>query len=117
MAFSAPVARRFGSSALGGLLFFMFFLVCGLAGNIGYALVHPSDQHAVVGASGAIAVPTWAPVLVGMVAVEHLAGGSRRRLGLLELPALARATVYAAAVALLVVFGPGSTKAFIYFQF
>lgn len=55
LAFCAPVARRFGSSALGGFLFFLFFLVCGVAGNIGYALVHPNDGHAVVGASGAIA--------------------------------------------------------------
>jgi len=55
LAFCAPVARRFGASVLGGLLFFLFFLVCGVAGNIGYALLHPNDGHAVVGASGAIA--------------------------------------------------------------
>lgn len=55
LAFCAPVARRFGPSLLGGFLFFLFFLVCGVAGNIGYAVMHPNDGHAVVGASGAIA--------------------------------------------------------------
>ncbi len=55
LAFCAPVARRLGSSALGGFLFLLFFVVCGVAGNIGYALVHPNDGHAVVGASGGIA--------------------------------------------------------------
>ena len=40
-----------------------------------------------------------------------------RRCGLLELGPLLRAGAYMAAVVLLVVFGPGATKAFIYFQF
>jgi membrane associated rhomboid family serine protease len=55
LAFCAPVARRLGTSALGGFLFLLFFVVCGVAGNLGYALVHPNDGHAVVGASGGIA--------------------------------------------------------------
>lgn len=55
VAFCAPVARRLGSGAVGAGLFFLFFLVCGVAGNLGYALVHPNDGHPVVGASGAIA--------------------------------------------------------------
>lgn len=55
LAFCAPVARRFGPSPLGALMFFLFFLTCGGAGNLGYALIHPGDGHAVVGASGAIA--------------------------------------------------------------
>jgi membrane associated rhomboid family serine protease len=55
LVFCAPVARRLGTSAVSGFLFFLFFVVCGVAGNIGYALVHPNDGHAVVGASGAIA--------------------------------------------------------------
>jgi alginate O-acetyltransferase complex protein AlgI len=64
------------------------------------------------------AVPAWVPLLVGLVAFGHLFSGLRGvRCGLLQLPPLARAAAYAAAVALLVVFGPGATKAFIYFQF
>jgi alginate O-acetyltransferase complex protein AlgI len=63
-------------------------------------------------------VPGWVPLLVGMVAAGHLFSGLRgRRCGLLELPPLLRAAGYVAAVLLLVAFGPGATKAFIYFQF
>jgi alginate O-acetyltransferase complex protein AlgI len=63
-------------------------------------------------------LPAYVPLLVGMVALGHLFSGLReRRCGLLELPALLRATAYLAAVVLLVAFGPGVTKAFIYFQF
>jgi hypothetical protein len=36
---------------------------------------------------------------------------------LLELAPLVRAGAYVAVVVLLIAFGPGSTKAFIYFQF
>jgi alginate O-acetyltransferase complex protein AlgI len=69
-------------------------------------------------ALGSSAVPAWVPLLVGMVAAGHLIGGLwGRRSVLLDLPLSLRAAVYVAAVALLVVFGPGSTKAFIYFQF
>jgi alginate O-acetyltransferase complex protein AlgI len=63
-------------------------------------------------------VPAWVPLLVGMVVVGHLFSGLRdRRCGLFDLPPLLRAGVYVAAIMLLVVFGPGSAKAFIYFQF
>lgn len=55
LAFGSPLARRFGSGPVGGSLFFLFFLVCGLAGNLGYALVHPNSSDQVVGASGGIA--------------------------------------------------------------
>ncbi len=55
VAFGAGVARRFGTGPGGGLLFLLFFLVCGLCGNLGYALVHPHGADPVVGASGAIA--------------------------------------------------------------
>lgn len=71
------------------------------------------------GAVGSVrSVPTWVPLLVGMVAAGHLLSGLRdRRCTVLELPPLMRAGAYVAAVALLVAFGPGATKAFIYFQF
>ncbi|HKI34378.1 MAG TPA: MBOAT family O-acyltransferase [Gemmataceae bacterium] len=63
-------------------------------------------------------LPAWVPLLVGMVVLGHLFSGLReRRCGLLDLPPLLRAAAYVAAVVLLVAFGPGVTKAFIYFQF
>jgi hypothetical protein len=73
-----------------------------------------------VGSYAAIAesVPLWVVLVVGMVAAMHLTGGLRRmpHRALSEWP-LVRAAAYAAAVVLLVVFAPGVTKAFIYFQF
>jgi len=63
-------------------------------------------------------VPVWVPPLIGMVVLGHLFSGLReRRCGLLDLPPLVRAAAYVTAVVLLVAFGPGATKAFIYFQF
>jgi alginate O-acetyltransferase complex protein AlgI len=69
-------------------------------------------------AAGTHWVPAWVPLLVGMVAAGHLISGLRgRRCGLLELPPLLRAATYLVAVVLVVAFGPGATRAFIYFQF
>jgi alginate O-acetyltransferase complex protein AlgI len=69
-------------------------------------------------AAGTHWVPAWVPLLVGLVAAGHLFSGLReRRCGLLELPPLLRAAAYLAAVVLVVAFGPGATRAFIYFQF
>jgi alginate O-acetyltransferase complex protein AlgI len=63
-------------------------------------------------------VPAWVPLLVGMVALGHVFSGLRqRRCRLLELPATVRAGAYVAALVLLIAFGPGATRAFIYFQF
>jgi membrane associated rhomboid family serine protease len=47
--FGAIVARRFG-----GLLFFLFFLVCGIAGAATYLAFNWGSSDPVVGASGAI---------------------------------------------------------------
>jgi alginate O-acetyltransferase complex protein AlgI len=66
---------------------------------------------------GGAAAPAWVVLLVCLFAAGHLAGGLHGRLRLPAWPPLVRATACAAAVALLVVFGAGSTKAFIYFQF
>jgi alginate O-acetyltransferase complex protein AlgI len=69
-------------------------------------------------AGGSPALPAWVPLLVALAATGHLIGGlGGRRWALLELPLLVRAVAYVAALVLLVVFGPGTTKAFIYFQF
>jgi membrane associated rhomboid family serine protease len=54
VAFGAPVARLFGMGGRGVFAFFAFFLICGVVGNLGYALVHPGGAASVVGASGAI---------------------------------------------------------------
>jgi alginate O-acetyltransferase complex protein AlgI len=59
-------------------------------------------------------VPAWVVLLVGLVAAGHALGGLR---GVPEMPPLVRAAAYVAAVVLVVVFGPGAGKAFIYFQF
>jgi alginate O-acetyltransferase complex protein AlgI len=63
-------------------------------------------------------VPAWMVLLVGMVAVGHLLGGLADRVQSgLELAPPLQAAVYVAALVLVVVFGPGAGKAFIYFQF
>ncbi|MFN4260049.1 MAG: MBOAT family O-acyltransferase [Gemmataceae bacterium] len=78
-------------------------------------------QSSLLGGGPALAtrwVPAWVPLLVGLVAAGHLFSGLRNvRCGLWRLPALARASAYAVATLLIVAFGPGTTKAFIYFQF
>jgi membrane associated rhomboid family serine protease len=55
LAFATPVARRMGEDAAGGVVFFLFFLVCGLLANLGFAAMDPHDLAPLVGASGAIA--------------------------------------------------------------
>jgi hypothetical protein len=53
-----------------------------------------------------------------LVVLGHLISGLRERhCSLLEMPSLVRAGAYVGAVVLLVAFGPGAVKAFIYFQF
>jgi membrane associated rhomboid family serine protease len=53
IALGPAIAQRFGRDALGGLLFLVFFVLCGLAGGATFLLLAP-DQAAAVGASGAI---------------------------------------------------------------
>ena len=63
-------------------------------------------------------VPAWVMLLVGLVALGHAFSGLRdHRCGILTLPPLARAGAYVVAVVLIIAFGPGATKAFVYFQF
>jgi alginate O-acetyltransferase complex protein AlgI len=67
---------------------------------------------------GASWLPGWVPLLVALVVAGHLLSGLRDRGNrLLAWPPLVQAGYCAAAVVLLVVFTPGQTKAFIYFQF
>lgn len=55
VAFGAPVSRRLGQDALGAIAFVLFFIVCGVLANLGYAAIHPGSPDVVVGASGAAA--------------------------------------------------------------
>jgi membrane associated rhomboid family serine protease len=55
LAFATPVARRMGLDASGGVVFFIFYLTCGVLSNLGFAALDPGDTAPLVGASGAIA--------------------------------------------------------------
>lgn len=55
LAFGAPVARRFGAGALSAAAFALFFVVCGVAGSLGFAAFHLDDASTLVGASGGVA--------------------------------------------------------------
>jgi membrane associated rhomboid family serine protease len=55
VAFGAPVAKAFGGRAAGVAAFFLFFIVCGLVGNLGFALLNAHGAVSVIGASGAVA--------------------------------------------------------------
>lgn len=54
LAFGTPVARFFGTKASGALAFYAFYLACGAASSLGYAVVHPGSPGWLVGASGAV---------------------------------------------------------------
>jgi membrane associated rhomboid family serine protease len=54
LAFGPPVARLFGLGPRGALVFLLFYLMCGIAGGLGFVLADLHDKAAVVGASGAI---------------------------------------------------------------
>ncbi|MDB5433216.1 MAG: rhomboid family protein [Caulobacter sp.] len=53
-AFAAPVARYFGTGPRGGLIFFAFYIVCGVLAGLGFVAAHLHGQAGAVGASGAI---------------------------------------------------------------
>ena len=52
-AFGPPVARLF-AGAKGAVVFLGYYIVCGLAGTLGYGLVHLGSEAPLVGASGAV---------------------------------------------------------------
>lgn len=54
LAFGTPLARFLGTRGLGVVLFFLFYLVCGVLANLGYAAIHPGQPTPLVGASGAV---------------------------------------------------------------
>ena len=53
-AFGPPVARFLGADLRGVLLFFAFFLLCGVLSGLGYVIPHWGESDLAVGASGAI---------------------------------------------------------------
>jgi membrane associated rhomboid family serine protease len=55
LAFAPPVARLFGERVPGVAMFFLFYLLCGVIGNLGFSMVHPGSSGLLVGASGAVA--------------------------------------------------------------
>ncbi|WP_333586748.1 rhomboid family intramembrane serine protease [Phenylobacterium sp.] len=54
LAFGAPVARYFGLSGRGPVLFYGFFLLTGVLANYAFARLHPGLDAVLVGASGAV---------------------------------------------------------------
>lgn len=55
LAFGPPVARLMGGGWRGPLLFFLFYLTCGIVAGLGYAVMHLHSAQGAAGASGAIA--------------------------------------------------------------
>ncbi len=55
LAFCTPVSRRMGEDPKGAAAFFIFFLACGILGNVGYALLSFGRENPSIGASGAVA--------------------------------------------------------------
>jgi len=54
LAFATPVARYVGDGPLGMVVFFSFYLLCGVLSSLGYAALHPGQAEPLVGASGAV---------------------------------------------------------------
>ncbi|KSB91587.1 rhomboid family intramembrane serine protease [Caulobacter vibrioides] len=95
VALGPAIAQRFGRDALGGVLFIVFYLVCGLAGAGAFLLLGP-DQVLAVGASGAI-FGLWG-------AVARLNGAGEAKLAPILAPSVLR-QVGSAAISNLVVLG------------
>ena len=55
LAFATPVARRMEMARFGVPAFFVFYLICGVVGNLGYAAHNPHGENPLIGASGAVA--------------------------------------------------------------
>lgn len=70
LAFATPVARFFGTRGVGVVVFFAFYLVCGVLSSLGFAAVHLNSAAGLVGASGAVSG------LMG-AASRLMAGGGR----------------------------------------
>jgi membrane associated rhomboid family serine protease len=54
LAFATPTARFFGTRGWGVVVFFLFYLTCGVLSSLGFAALHWGGTEGLVGASGAI---------------------------------------------------------------
>lgn len=54
LAFATPLARFFGPGARGGVSLFLFFMACGVLGNLGFGILHSGQAYGLIGASGAV---------------------------------------------------------------
>jgi membrane associated rhomboid family serine protease len=54
LAFGVPVARLLGPSWNHAVAFVLFYIVCGVAANVIYTLLHPGSFTPLIGASGAV---------------------------------------------------------------
>lgn len=54
LAFGTPVARFMGTGARGASVFFIYYMACGALASLGYGLLHPEANVAIIGASGAV---------------------------------------------------------------
>jgi len=54
LAFGPPVARLMGVNARGAVVFFGFYLICGVVGGLGFVLASVHGADPAIGASGAI---------------------------------------------------------------
>ena len=53
LAFGAPVSRFFGPRFTGVVMFFLFYLACGILACLGFAALHWDQPASLIGASGA----------------------------------------------------------------
>jgi len=54
LAFATPLARFLGGRARGTCALFLYFLVCGALGNLGFGLLHAGEPYGLIGASGGV---------------------------------------------------------------
>ena len=54
LAFSTPLARFFGAGPRGVTALFLYFLACGVLGNLGFGLLHAGQPMGLIGASGGV---------------------------------------------------------------
>jgi len=54
LAFATPIARFFGAGLRGTLSVFLFFIVTGALGNLGFGLLHSGQSVGLIGASGGV---------------------------------------------------------------
>ena len=54
LAFGTPLARWLGVRPMGALLFYAFYLACGVLASLGFAALHLGSPEPLIGASGAV---------------------------------------------------------------